>query len=781
MDKAALLRGPPVENSMMLPIESRETEIVNAVKHHQVVVVMGETGSGKTTRIPIFLYRAGFAKKGIIGITEPRRIAATSVARYVAEGLGSQLGDLVGYQVRFDNKSEKETAVKFMTDGILLREFQIDPDLSKYSVIMVDEAHERSQNIDFTLGLLKDLLKRRSDLRVVVASATIDTQKFSQYFGSAPIIEASGRVYPVETIYERESIPLYDNRYRFTMDFMATAVAEKVTEICRTTTSGDVLVFMSGKDDISMVIEKVEARRLQNLVLLPAYGGLSADEQAKIFQAFPGKRKVVVATNIAETSITIDNIAYVVDSGIVKQNHFHPETGIQSLDFVCHSRAGCDQRKGRAGRTRPGKCFRMYPERDFAERPAHTEPEIRRVSIAGVVLAMEDIGITEIESFDFIDPPDREAFHEAYQTLIALGAITQDKTGITDIGRQMVRLPLEPRIARMVIEAQKHGCVKEIATIASFLSVPQIYARPKGKEHEADMAHRLFKIGKSDLLSFLLIWRHYEESGFSNDWCYKNYLNSKSLSDIVKIRNQLFGVLQENGIELSEENNHDIVLKSATAGLIYNLLESSSWHSYAGVLRQSANNVFVHPGSTLFYGAGNWIVATDIMRTTKLFARNCTQVQLSWLRELLPNLFSEEAVLVSLGADGNSVLARKKILFKRHGQFREVGSEETIISIPEARRIQDDAIAQAREKGWREVTFTSKDHTNRLYGDGYCTYSYDTAEVGVSYYCEISRLLGRMYAVPKLRLFNLPSSNKKVPTEMTLTFGGASLKVNVKS
>lgn len=765
----------------VLPIESHRDKILEALKNHQVVVVVGETGSGKTTRIPVFLHEAGFANNGIIGITEPRRIAATSVARYVAAELGSFLGGLVGYQVRFDSQTQRETAVKFMTDGILLREFQTDPDLRKYSVIMVDEAHERSQNIDFTLGLLKDLLKRRPDLRVVVASATIDTEKFSRYFGGAPVIEVSGRVYPVEIRYWEKEIP-FGGWDRFTMELMVEAVAEKVAEIHKTMTPGDVLVFMTGKDDITMVIEKLEAMKLDNIVLLPVYGGLSTEEQVRIFDSFPGKRKVVVATNIAETSITIDNVAYVVDCGMIKQACFHPETGIKSLDLVRHSRAGCDQRKGRAGRTRSGVCFRMYPEMDFADRPAYTEPEIRRVSIAGVVLAMEDIGIARVESFDFIDPPDPKAFREAYQTLIALGAIVQGKKGLTGIGKQMASLPLEPRIARMVIEAQKHGCVKQIATIASFLSVQHIFMRPKGKEFEADMAHRRFKVGNSDLTSFLLIWKGYEESGFSGSWCYQNCLNAKSLSEVAKIREQLFAVLQENGIELSETDNQEVVLKSATAGLIFNLLESVSFRSYAGVLQPALNNVFVHPGSTLFQSPGFFLVATDVVRTTKLFARNCTQVQVAWLQELLPHFFTEEIELVSMAEDGSSMLARKTIMYRRHEEFgfRGVSSEEMVVSIDEARKIQAENIARAEEMGWRKVTFTSKDSDDRFYGDGYRTFSYVTVELGVPYYCQTERFIGEDYTTPKFRVFEFSEPKTASGTsKMTLCLGGASVEVRV--
>ena len=794
VDKAALLRGLPVEK-IMLPIDSSCDKIIDALKKHQVVIVVGETGSGKTTRLPVFLHEAGFSEKGMIGITEPRRIAATSVARFVADEMNTRLGDLVGYQVRFDNQSHR-TDIKFMTDGILLREVQDDPELSKYSVIVVDEAHERSCNIDFTLGLLKDLLKRRQDLKVVVASATIDHQKFSEYFGSAPIVEVSGRVFPVEISYETEPIRFYDDRHRFTMDFMVQAVVNRVAEIHKSSPPGDVLVFMSGKDDINSVITALENMKISDLVALPVYGGLSQEDQDRIFNSFPGQRKVIVATNIAETSITIDGIVYVVDSGVVKQMHFHPESGIQSLDFVSHSKAGCNQRKGRAGRTRPGKCFRMYTERDFAHRDDFTKPEIQCVSLAGVVLAMEDIGIDNIEGFDFIDSPERSAFHEAYETLIALGAIAQGKKGITDLGRQMASLPLEPRIARMVLEADKYGCVKEIATIAAFLSAPHIFNRPKGKEIDAESAHMAFQTEDSDLLRFLFVWRQYEQSGFSDSWCRRNFLNSKSLTEVSKIRKQLFDVLENNGIELSQTDDDELVLKSATAGLVYNLLEQSAMYSFAGLLRRSANNVFVHPGSVLFGQLPKFLVATEIVQTTKQFARNCTKVQLDWLLELLPNLFRSETSLVSVSEDGEYVVAQKKIFMKRHGMFNEIGSEEVEIGLDEARVIQEEQVRTAKAEGWILLTFHERDRSfsNPSLDWRYQTHCFSGVEPGVPYYCKVEEGYNTpgylRFVDAKLKVLNLPKPVKAVevkptatavpePGVMTLSLGGRPLQVRV--
>lgn len=399
---------------MQLPIKEAKNRIIDAIIDNPVVIVVGETGSGKTTQLPQFLHEIGLAQNGMIGITQPRRIAATSVARFVASQMGTQLGNKVGYQVRFDKAADITTDIKFMTDGILLREFQEDADLSKYSVILVDEAHERSQNIDFLLGLLKDLLTRRPDLRIVISSATINAKEFSQYFNNAPVINVSGRTYPVEIVYEESELQTGS---------LVDRVVDKVIDIHLFEQEGDILVFMTGADDINQVIKKLDEKKLSGLVVLPAYAALDQEDQNEIFVQYPGTRKVVVATNIAETSITIDGICYVVDSGYIKQMNFDPLSGIHSLDMVEHSKAGCEQRAGRAGRTREGTCYRMFSKESFNERLDFTEPEIKRTSLASIVLAMEDIGINNIIDFDFVDPPDKVAFTSAYNELKALGAI----------------------------------------------------------------------------------------------------------------------------------------------------------------------------------------------------------------------------------------------------------------------------------------------------------------------------------------------------------------------
>ncbi len=764
-DKAVIRKGNLCrswENKMPeLPIFSKKKEILNAIRANQVTIVVGETGSGKTTQIPAFLYEDGYSvSAGKIGVTQPRRIAATSVAAFVAKQLGTELGDIVGYQIRFDDKTADRTQVKFMTDGILLQEIQRDTELSQYSVIMVDEAHERSENIDFLLGLLKELLKRRTDLKVVVASATIDEQKFSQYFGNAPIVNVSGRMYPVEIVWSEKSF------FGDYLEDVIDAVIGKVVEIHKAQESGDVLVFMTGRDDINSVVEGLEKLGLENLVVLPVYGELSIEDQQKIFNRYSGKRKIVVATNIAETSITVEGISYVVDSGFIKQSNFHSDTGIKSLDVVEHSQSGCNQRTGRAGRVQSGVCYRMYTQQNFEKRSRFTTPEILRVSLADVVLKIENIGIADVEGFDFIEPPDHEAFHEAYETLIALGAIQRGVKGLTDIGRAMARLPLDPRTSRMVLEAQKYGCVKNVATIAAFLSVRNVFSRPKGNEYEADLAHAQFKDEKSDALTFLNIWGWYEASSFDSQWCYSNFLNPKTMREVAKIRTQLFQILYHHGIELTESKSQETTAKAVTMGLAYNLFEHFSRGAYRGIQRTNAGYVYIHPSSRLFRSGQRFIVATEIVRTSKVWGRICTAVEPEWLPELVPHLCTTENPCVEFWNPGDvTVKIRQDIVYNGYA----IHSVRKTVSLEEAIKIQNENIRKAERKGYIHLTF-SKVKVGSLYAfekwiayyDGNIYQTHDHVGEGIFYLCQVEDFLGEKYALPKIRLFNFPKSSPSV-------------------
>ncbi|MDP3764012.1 MAG: ATP-dependent RNA helicase [bacterium] len=755
-----------------LPIFDSKEEIVDLLLGNKVVIVVGETGSGKTTQTPLFLYEAGFADGKKIGVTEPRKIAATSVAAFVAKQLGTKLGEVVGYQVRFDDTTADSTQIKFMTDGILLRELQTDPDLNKYSVVMIDEAHERSKNIDFILGLLKGALVRREDLKVVIASATIDQKKFSRYFDNAPIVNVSGRTFPVDVHYTEND---------YSSDDIVDGVVKKIEVIHRYGDHGDILVFMTGEDEIRKVITGLEKLALSGLVPLPCYGTLSPDDQQKIFNDYPGERKVVVATNIAETSITVEGVVYVVDGGYIKQLNFHPEMGIESLDVVKHSQSGCDQRAGRAGRTQAGVCYRMFTKENFEARPKFTEPEIRRSSLAGVVLMMEDIGIENVIGFDFIDPPELKTFREAYETLIALGAIERGKKGLTEVGRRMAQLPLEPRIAKMVLEAEKYNCMSSVITIASFLSVRNIFNRPRGKEIEADKAHKDFKDSRSDLLTYLNIWFEYASSGYSMSWCHQNFLNGRSLNEVGNIRRQLVDILQRNGIEISENGTDEDVMKAVTAGLIFNLFRNMGFgYSYSAILR-SCPDVYIHPSSILINGGSRWVVVTDIIETSKIFARGCSSVEVGWLPELVPHLFSfkGEWEIVSLLPDGDGVEVRREVFFNKE---ERVGYANTVVSLEEADTIQQRKIDEAELNGLIKLSFVEKSYglsTAYIAERGremYRATQWYGIDEGVPYYCRIlpydsifdNGTGGRRVEI-RFRLFELPSmpENIQVVEEVT--------------
>lgn len=659
------------KNNGELPIIAHQEEIVKAVCENQVVIVVGETGSGKTTLIPLFLYEAGFGDKGWVGITQPRRIAATSVARYVARQIGCRLGDEVGYKIRFDDETTQGTVIKFMTDGIVLREIQRDPELSNYEVIVVDEAHERSLNIDFTLGLLKDLLEHRKDLKVLVTSATIDAEKFSKFFGNAPVINVSGRTYPVEIVY----LPNKE-------------IEEVVAEISAKGKPGDILSFVAGWDDISNAMGKIKKLDVSSMLeIIPVHGEMEPGEQDKIFARFPGKKKVSVATNIAETSITPDGVVYVIDTGWIKQTDFDSSTGIGSLNTVKHSKAGCNQRAGRAGRTQPGICYRLFSEDDFNKRPEFTKPEILRTSLAGVILQMKALGIKNPEEFEFVDMPEKEAIRKAHQTLQALGALDA-KDELTEIGWEMANLPLEPHIARMVIAAAKYGCLEEVLVVASSLSVRNIFPLIKDEEQKklAAEAQAKFKDSASDFLTLLKVWEEYRNSGFDRNWIIKNFLNWKALEEIRKIRGQLFSILR-NHYKITSNSDKEAIAKAVATGLVENLLNYYGRHAYRTA---RGDSVFIHPSSAVFGGFNHpdWMVAAEIVTTKKTFARDCMAIRPEWMEEIAPQLCKYETDEIRFDSSENKVFGTLHVKFNNHGEIAkrgvEVNDERSMKALAEA-------------------------------------------------------------------------------------------------
>lgn len=610
----------------------------------------------------------------------------------MAGQLGCTVGREVGYKIRFDDSTTEGTFIKFMTDGILLREMQVDPELRDYSIVMVDEAHERSINIDFLLGLLKDLVKKRADLKLVISSATIEEKKFSQYFSGAPIINVSGRMYPVEIYYQG----LADGNY-YSPSVIKKAVIEMVEKIHSSTERGDILVFMTGEDDISATVQEIKERGFPNLVCFPLYGNMSFEDQMRVFEPIE-ERKVVVATNIAETSVTIDGIAYVIDAGYVKQTNFHSETGIRSLDIVKISKASAMQRAGRAGRTQPGMCYRLYSQEEFDSRDVYTLPEIQRTDLAGIVLQMRILGIVDVENFDFIDPPDKETFHNAHETLVVLGALDENN-GITKIGELMARLPLEPRLGRMIVAAQEQGCINEISTIAASLStIRSIFIRPRGKEEEADRSHQKFRNPTSDFITFLNAYKAYEDSGYDPEWCHSNFLNTRILKEVRNIREQLLGILRQVGISPSSSGNPENIAKAVAAGLVQNLCQYVGGYQYD----KKEEPVFIHPGSSLFGRLPAWIVAADIVVTTNTYARNCGAIEGRWIEEIAPHLCKKDLEYLSYNKETDKVEVIEHIYYNGY----EINQRMIKLEGRIAKEIQAKRIAEAEKKGWLKLSFT---------------------------------------------------------------------------
>ncbi|MFS8069705.1 MAG: ATP-dependent RNA helicase HrpA, partial [Byssovorax sp.] len=520
----------PIHFPEELPISARVRDIAAAIDAHQVVIVAGETGSGKTTQLPKICLAMGRGLEARIGVTQPRRIAATSVAARVAKELQVELGREVGYQIRFSDKTTPATYVKFMTDGILLAEIQGDPWLRAYDTIILDEAHERSLNIDFLLGYMVRLLPKRPDLRVIVSSATLETDRFSAFFNKAPVIQVSGRTYPVEVIYrpnERDEIDLGES------------IAETVEEITAIDPREDILVFLPGEREIHEAEGALAAHALPHTVVLPLYGRLGAADQARIFQSLP-QRRIVLSTNVAETSLTIPGIVYVIDAGTARINRHNPRSGVTQLLVEPISRASADQRKGRAGRTRSGVCFRLYEKQDFDLRPAHTDPELLRVGLAGAILQMKALGLGEIDAFPFLDPPPKRAVDEGYRVLEEIGALDGDRA-LTDIGKKLARLPLDPRIGRMILGGEQESSLREVLIIAAALGVQDPRERPMAAQKRADDSHRRFRDETSDFGSLLKLWHFYqdEQSKKTQNQLRKtcrdsflNYLRMREWSDV---------------------------------------------------------------------------------------------------------------------------------------------------------------------------------------------------------------------------------------------------------
>jgi ATP-dependent helicase HrpA len=672
-------RVPAVTYPDQLPVSRLREEIADAIREHQVVVIAGETGSGKTTQIPKICLELGRGVLGMIGHTQPRRLAARTVAERIADELGTPLGDAIGYAVRFTDKVSDDTHVKLMTDGILLAELQRDRDLLRYDTLIIDEAHERSLNVDFILGYLKQLLPRRPDLKVIVTSATIDPDRFAKHFGGlgvAPVIEVSGRTYPVEVRYR----PINDPDDPSTLDRDQTqAILDAVDEL-GLEAPGDVLVFLSGEREIRDTAEALRGHT--NDEILPLYARLSAAEQHRVFQPHPGRR-IVLATNVAETSLTVPGIRYVVDPGTARISRYSHRTKVQHLPIEPVSQASANQRKGRCGRTSDGICIRLYAEDDFSNRPEFTEPEILRTNLASVILQMMSIGLGDIAAFPFIDPPDTRSIKDGLQLLTELGAIEGGR--LTPIGRQLAQLPVDPRLGRMIIEAHRNGCVREVMIIAAALSIQDPRERPVDAEAQATQQHARFRDPGSDFLGFLNLWNYLKEQQkelSSNQFrklCRAEYLNYLRVREWQDIYAQLRQVAATIGVRVNTGPPADpkSVHVSLLAGLLSHIgmKDPANQHQYIGA-RNARFAVF--PGSGLFKKPPQWVMAAELVETSRLWARVVARIEPEWAEDLAPHLikrtYSEPHWERKAGAVmayekvtlyGVPIVARRKILYGR--------------------------------------------------------------------------------------------------------------------
>ncbi|KAM7515656.1 hypothetical protein LguiA_005239 [Lonicera macranthoides] len=622
------------EQRQSLPIYKLKKELVQAVHDNQVLVVIGETGSGKTTQVTQYLAEAGYTTKGKIGCTQPRRVAAMSVAKRVAEEFGCRLGEEVGYAIRFEDCTGPETVIKYMTDGMLMREILIDEDLSQYSVVMLDEAHERTIHTDVLFGLLKQLVKRRPDLRLIVTSATLDAEKFSGYFFNCNIFTIPGRTYPVEILYTKQP----------ESDYLDAALIT-VMQIHLTEPEGDILVFLTGQEEIDHACQclyermKGLGRNVPELIILPVYSALPSEMQSRIFEpAPPGKRKVVVATNIAEASLTIDGIYYVIDPGFAKQNVYNPKQGLDSLVITPISQASAKQRAGRAGRTGPGKCYRLYTESAFHNEMSPTSiPEIQRINLGTVTLSMKAMGINDLLSFDFMDPPSPQALISAMEQLYSLGALDEEGL-LTKLGRKMAEFPLDPPLSKMLLASVDLGCSDEILTIIAMIQTGNIFYRPREKQAQADQKRAKFFQPEGDHLTLLAVYEAWKAKNFSGPWCFENFVQSRSLRRAQDVRKQLLSIMDKYKLDVvSAGKNFTKIRKAITAGFFFHAGRKDPQEGYRTLVENQP--VYIHPSSALFQRQPDWVIYHELVMTTKEYMREVTVVDPKWLVELAPRFF----------------------------------------------------------------------------------------------------------------------------------------------
>lgn len=651
-----------------LPVYEQKQRILDTLKTNQVIIVQSPTGSGKTTQIPVILHEAGYSDNGIIAVTQPRRIAALSVSEFISKQLGTSYPGLVGYKMRFEDKTDLTTRIIIMTDGILLQEMKLDPMMKKYSVIMVDEAHERSLNIDFVLGLLKRILKIRPDLKIIVSSATMNAEKFSTYFDGCPIVTIDTITYPVTVIYDPPTIPASTNTLT-AEEALLSKISNTIDRILYNRTEGDILIFLPGekaiKDCINKLYRTPYSRKIQ---IIPLYGRLPKEEQEKVFDPAPfGRKKVIISTNIAETSVTIDGITSVIDSGLAKLNFYSPRTYTSSLIETPVSKASCNQRRGRAGRTQPGTCYRLYPRKDYDTRESYTIEEIFRTDLSEVVLRMAELGITDFETFDFISQPPKEAIRGAVETLRMLKAINPDNT-LSSIGNLMVLFPLPPRVSRIIVESiLKYPEVMEEVLIASaFLSTHSPFVLPQGEEMDARRAHHTFRDIQGDFVSYVKLYRIYQQQKSREQFCKKNYLDEKVMAEIENIVLQLSDIVSAQQIPITGGGPMDDYLCCIASGMIQFVCVREGRENFRTL---TADHISIHPGSNMFRTDPMYIVAGEIVRTSRMFAMSVSPLTKGMLAKIDPSLEKELNILKKSKEKSRSLSSGFE--YEAKGSFKE--------------------------------------------------------------------------------------------------------------
>lgn len=620
---------PKPEFDADLPVIDRREEIATAIQENQVIILCGETGSGKTTQLPKICLELGRGVAGLIGHTQPRRIAARTVATRIAEELKSELGDIVGYKVRFHDQVKAERSyVKLMTDGILLAETQNDKFLNQYDTIIIDEAHERSLNIDFLLGYIKQLLPKRPDLKVIITSATIDTERFSKHFDNAPVIEVTGRTYPVELRYRP---PAGDDEEQRDYDFIG-SIVNATDELCREG-QGDVLIFLSGERDIRDVSEALRKHHPPQTEVLPLFARQSAAEQNRVFKT-GGHRRIVLATNVAETSLTVPGIRYVVDPGYARISRYSVRNKVQRLPIEKISQSSANQRSGRCGRVAAGICIRLYDEDDFKNRQDFTDPEVLRTNLASVILQMSSLKLGEPAKFPFINPPPEKMINDGFRLLEELGAVSRQRQ-LTELGRQLAKLPIDPRIARMVLAGQKLNCLTEVLIIASALSIQDPRERPMDKQQAADEAHSKYKDDRSDFLAFLKLWDLYHDKkkhltqNKLRKYCREHFLSFMRLREWHEIHQQLHVQVTQMGFKPNQiPADYQEIHQALLSGLLSNIAVKSDKKEYTGT-RNLKLHIF--PGSALHKKGPKWIMAAELVETGRLYARIVAKIEPEWI------------------------------------------------------------------------------------------------------------------------------------------------------